>query len=171
MGLKKEPQGNFEFNPANIDRLRIGIVVSEWSQTITGSLLDACWETLKKYKIREENILVKWVPGSFELALGGQWLVEYENVDAVICLGCIIKGETPHFHYISTTVSENIGKLSIKFGRPFIFGVLTTENEEHALARAGGKVGNKGEEAAMAALKMLQLKSDLKKSGKNIGFI
>ena len=170
MGVKKEPQGEFKFNPVNLERIRIGIVVSEWNKTITGSLLEACVNTLKKFLIPEENIQITWVPGSFELPLAAQWLVEYNNVDTVICLGCIIKGETPHFHYISQTVTNNIGELSLKFGRPFIFGVLTTENEEHALARAGGKAGNKGEEAALAALKMLQLKSDIKKSGKNIGY-
>jgi len=171
MGAKTKPEGDFIFAPTQADKIKIGIVVSEWNKTITGALLNGCLETLKKYDISLDQVEQKWVPGSFELALGAQWLIEYYNADAVICLGCVIKGETPHFHYISQTVAKNIGDLSLKYDRPVIFGVLTTENEPHALERAGGKSGNKGEDAAVAALKMLQLKSDSKKAGRNIGFV
>ena len=169
MGIKKEKE-TFEISSLEVSKLKIGIVVSEWNKKITSALLDGCLSVLKKQNIRSENILQKTVPGSFELALGAQWLIEYFNADAVICIGCIIKGETPHFHYLSGTVTKNIGDLSLKYGRPFIFCVLTTENEEHAMERAGGNKGNKGEDAAYAALKMINLKSDLKTNTKNIGY-
>jgi 6,7-dimethyl-8-ribityllumazine synthase len=170
MGIKSKSEKKFVFDPEQAGKIKIGIVISEWNDQVTSALLNGCLSVLKKYKIPEENIIQKWVPGSFELALGGQWIVEKFNADAVICIGCVIKGETPHFHYIAETVANNIGDLSLKYGRPFIFCVLTTENEQHAIERAGGKAGNKGEDAAYAALKMIQLKSDLKKHGKNIGY-
>jgi len=107
----------------------------------------------------DENILVRYVPGSFELPLGAQYFAELENVDAVILLGCVIQGETRHFDYICDGVTQGIMDLNLKYNKPFIFGVLTTENEQQALDRAGGKHGNKGDEAAVTAIKMIQLKN------------
>lgn len=171
MNINQQPSKKFKFQFEEVDKIKIGIIVSEWNKKITSSLLDACVNTLITYKINEDNILIKWVPGSYELALGAQWLAEYSNANAVICLGCVIKGETPHFHYISEAVALGISNLSLKYNRPFIFGVLTTEKEQHAVDRAGGNKGNKGEEAAIAALKMIMLKDSFKetKSG-SLGF-
>lgn len=162
MAIKEQPESNFDFSGVkNIDQLKVGIVVSEWNTKITSSLLKAALNTFQKHGIKEENIIVQWVPGSFELALGAQMLFDFKNVEAVAALGCVIKGETPHFHFISEAVSLNIGELNLKYKKPVGFGVITAETEEHAIDRAGGKKGNKGEEAAEAVLKMLKLKHEL----------
>jgi len=172
MSVKQGPEENFDFSEVkNIKKLKIGIVTSEWNPKVTASLLEACKKTLRKYNIIDENITEKWVPGSFELPLTAQWFFEFKNVDAVVCLGCIIKGETPHFHYISEAVALKIADLSLKYNRPASFGVITAETDEHAIERAGGKKGNKGKEAAMAVLKMLKIKGDLRyKSQGSVGF-
>jgi 6,7-dimethyl-8-ribityllumazine synthase len=103
--------------------------------------------------------VVKHVPGSFELPLGAQFLAEYSNVDAVIILGCVIQGETRHFDYICEGVTQGIKDLNLKYNKPFIFGLLTTLNQQQALDRSGGKHGNKGDEAAITAIKMVHLKN------------
>jgi len=141
--------------------MKIGIVVSEWNNTITDVLAEGAVETLRKYGVREEDILVEHVPGSFELTLGARWMAEYSDVDGVICLGCVIQGETPHFTCICQGVTQGITQLNIKYNIPFIFGVLTTSNMQQALDRAGGKHGNKGVEAAVTVLKMIGLKRSL----------
>lgn len=151
------------------ENIRIGVVTAEWNDEITGSLERGAVDTLKKY-LKDKQVTVKKVPGSFELPLGAQYLIEYGQVDAVICIGCLIRGETPHFDYISEAVSQKIGDLNLRYTMPVIFGVLTTETLLQAQERAGGKLGNKGAEAAMAALKMLELKANLKSERKNIGF-
>jgi 6,7-dimethyl-8-ribityllumazine synthase len=159
MAIKEKPKGNFRFKPARkpISDIRIAVIVSEWNTKITSSLLEACKSTLLANGILSENIVVEWVPGSFELPLAAKWLLDNDTVDSVICLGCVIKGETTHNHYISEAVSLNIAALSIEYSLPVIFGVLTTENEQQAVDRSGGSKGNKGEDAALAALKMLAL--------------
>ena len=141
-------------------RMKFGIVVAEWNFEITSVLANGAINTLKKHGAREENILVKYVPGSFELPLGGQYFAELENVDAVILLGCVIQGETRHFDYICDGVTKGTVDLNLKYNKPFIFGVLTTENQQQALDRAGGKHGNKGDEAAVTAIKMVHLKQN-----------
>ena len=163
MAIKEKPGSKFRFAPARkkTKDFRIGIVVSEWNSKITSSLLTACEATLLENGISRKNILVEWVPGSFELPLSAKWLLDNETLDSVICLGCVIKGETTHNVYISEAVSLNIAALSMEYSVPVIFGVLTTENEKQAADRAGGSKGNKGEEAAMAALKMLALSDKL----------
>ncbi|MFN8286348.1 MAG: 6,7-dimethyl-8-ribityllumazine synthase [Chitinophagales bacterium] len=135
----------------------IGIVVSEYYSEITYKLRDACMETLKQHGIEEENIIVEYAPGAFELPLAAQWVYDNKDVDAVICLGCVIKGETSHDVYINTAVANQLMHLSIETDSPFIFGVLTPDNHQQAEDRAGGKHGNKGTECAMAALKMLSM--------------
>lgn len=115
-------------------------------------------DTLLKHGAKEENIVKRFVPGTFELPLGGQYFAEYDNVDAIILLGCVIQGETRHFDYICEGVSQGTKDLNLKFNKPFIFGVLTTDNQEQALDRAGGKHGNKGDEAAVTAIKMVALR-------------
>jgi len=143
--------------PAN--DMKFGIVVAEWNYSITSALAKGATETLKKHGTKENNILVKHVPGSFELPLGGQYFAEHENVDAVILLGCVIQGETRHFDYICQGVTQGTIDLNLKYNKPFVFGVLTTDNEQQALDRSGGKHGNKGDEAAVTAIKMLALKN------------
>ena len=150
--------GIINYNPNT--NYRIGIVVSEWNQEITANLADGAIKTLKKYGYRSANIIVKSVPGSFELPLAAKFLIEYQNVDAVICLGCVIQGETRHFDYVCSGVTQGIMDINIQTGVPVAFGVLTTDNQQQALDRAGGKYGNKGDEAAVAVLKMLSLKKD-----------
>jgi len=141
------------------DNMRFGIVVSEWNFQITSALAEGAIKTLKKHGVRDEDILVKYVPGSFELPLGAQYFAEMENVDAVILLGCVIQGETRHFDFICQGVTQGTIELNLKYNKPFIFGILTTENEQQALDRSGGKHGNKGDEAAVTAIKMVYLKT------------
>ena len=146
----------------DLKKKKIGIVVSEWNKEITEKLLQGSLDYLKKAGIDEENIVTEWVPGTFELTLGAQYLNEYAAADAVICLGCIIKGETSHNHYLAESAAININLLSIRHNHPFSFGVLTVDTIEQGMDRAGGKAGNKGEEAAHAALYMLALKEKIK---------
>lgn len=134
---------------------KFGIVVSEWNEEITESLYKGAVETLLKHGVKTYNIFRKNVPGSFELSLGAQWLAEVDEIDAVICLGCVIQGETRHFDFICDAVAHGITNVSLKYNKPVIFGVLTPNDQQQALDRAGGKHGNKGDEAAITAIKML----------------
>ncbi|OFX54356.1 MAG: 6,7-dimethyl-8-ribityllumazine synthase [Bacteroidetes bacterium GWA2_30_7] len=158
MATKLKNLSSYDINtvPSGKDYI-IGIVVSEWNYEITQALLNGAVETLLKHKVKEQNIIVKHVPGSFELTLGAQLLLENTDVDAVICLGCIIQGETRHFDFICQGVTYGITELNIDHNTPVIFGVLTTNNIEQAKDRSGGKHGNKGTEAAVTALKMINL--------------
>ncbi len=142
---------------------RIGIVVSEWNREITGAMLIAALDTLAEAGIKETNIFTEWVPGSYELPLAAQFMIQYRNADAVICLGCVIQGETRHFEFICQAVVQNIAQLGLVHNTPVIFGVLTTNTMQQAVERSGGKHGNKGVEAAVAALNMIALKEKLKK--------
>ena len=142
-------------------KMRFGIVVSDWNREVTGAVLDGAARTLKKHGATDNNIVIRHVPGSFELTLGAQFLAEYDDLDAVICLGCIIQGETPHFNYICQGVTQGITQLNLEYNIPFIFGVLTTLNLQQALDRAGGKLGNKGDEAAITAIKMAALQREM----------
>lgn len=144
-------------------KMKFGIVVAEWNYEITRALAQGAVKTLKMHGAKEENIILKHVPGSFELTLGAQYLAEFENVDAIIVLGCVIQGETRHFDFICNGVTQGITSLNIKYNKPFIFGLLTTDNQQQAIDRAGGKLGNKGDEAAVTAIKMIALKNDLLK--------
>jgi len=143
--------------------MRFGIVVSDWNREVTWSLCDGAVKTLKKHGAKGNNIIIKHVPGSFELTLGAQFLAEYDDLDAIICLGCVIQGETPHFTYICQGVTQGITQLNLEYNIPFIFGVLTTLNQQQATDRAGGKLGNKGDEAAVTAIKMAALQNDIEK--------
>ena len=136
---------------------KFGIVVSEWNNEITHALMSGAIETLLKYGAKKENIIIKNVPGSFELTLGAQTLAQIQNIDAVLCLGCVIQGETPHFDFICNAVAQGITTLNIKFHKPVVFGVLTTQTLQQAIDRSGGKHGNKGDEAAMTGIKMLNI--------------
>lgn len=139
--------------------LKIGIAVSEWNEEITAALLDGTLKTLRHYGVKEQNILVKTVPGSFELPFGARIVAEQFSPSAVICLGCVIQGETRHFDYICQGVTMGITELNLDYDIPFIFGVLTTGDLQQAKDRAGGKYGNKGNEAALTALKMAALRT------------
>lgn len=149
----------FEFSSAQ--NTRIGIVVSEWNDRITDSLLKGAEECLLDHGMPEENILVKHVPGSFELPMGAQWMLQEGDVDAVICIGCVIQGETRHFDFISQAVADGIMNVGLKYSKPVIFSVLTCNNMEQAEDRAGGKHGNKGVEGAVSCLKMLALSENI----------
>jgi 6,7-dimethyl-8-ribityllumazine synthase len=141
--------------------LRFGVVVADWNIEVTAALLGGCLSTLKKHGVADDDIVVKHVPGTFELTLAGQWLAEYDDLDGVICLGCVIQGETPHFTYICQGVTQGITQLNLDYNIPFIFGVLTTLDQQQALDRAGGKHGNKGDEAAITAIRMAALQSEM----------
>ena len=140
----------------NSNVLKISIAVSEWHPEVTEELYEAAFKTLLKNGVKKENILRKNSPGSFELPLTAQFLLK-KKFDAVICLGCVIKGETDHYNYICESVAKGIMNVSLSHNKPVSFGVLTTDTLEQALNRAGGKLGNKGQEAAEAALKMLAI--------------
>ncbi len=142
-------------NLTSVKSKKIGIVVSEWNDQVTDSLLSAANEVLLSHGAKAKNIFIKYVPGSFELPLAAQYLASQKNIEAVICLGCVIQGETRHFDFICEAVANGIINVSLKYNKPVIFGVLTTNNIQQALDRAGGKHGNKGEEAAITAIKML----------------
>lgn len=134
---------------------KIAIVVAEWNAKITNALYQGAFNTLIKHGVSEENIISMQVPGSFELTAAAEILLTKNvGLDAVICIGCVIQGDTKHFDFICDAVANGITNVSIKHSKPVIFGVLTTNNEEQALDRAGGKHGNKGDEAAITALKM-----------------
>ena len=135
------------------DSIKIGVVVSEWHPEITEAMYRGAEKVLLDNKIRKENIFRKNVPGSFELPLGAQLLAD--KTKAVICLGCVIKGETDHYNFICDAVANGIMNVALKANLPVSFGVLTTDTIEQAQERAGGKHGNKGEDSALAVLKML----------------
>lgn len=142
-------------NIADISAKKFAIVVSEWNEDVTESLFSGAYQTLLQHGAKKENIIRKNVPGSFELTLGAQWCAQDESIDAVICLGCVIQGETRHFDFICNAVAHGITEVGLKFNKPVIFGVLTPNNQQQAMDRAGGKHGNKGDEAAITAVKML----------------
>jgi len=141
--------------------MKFGIVVSEWNEEITSALLEGAISTLKKFNVDPLNIHVKTVPGSFELPFGARVVAETYSPDAVICIGCVIKGETAHFDYICQGVTHGITELNLDYDIPYIFGVLTVNTPEQARDRAGGRYGNKGDEAAVTAIKMAALRLGL----------
>lgn len=145
----------------DLSKYRIGIVTAHWNQEVTGALLRGALETLDQYGVPQANILTHWVPGSYELSLGAQWMASRPDLDAVIAFGCVIQGETRHFDFICDAVAHGLTEVGLKYNKPVIFGVLTTDNQEQALARAGGAHGNKGVEAAITALQMLELQDAL----------
>lgn len=138
-----------------LSKKHFAIVVSEWNDSVTEALYSGAHQTLRDAGVPRENIIRKNVPGSFELSLGAQYMAAKKEIDAVICLGCVIQGETRHFEFICNAVADGITNVALKFNKPVIFGVLTPDNQQQALDRAGGKHGNKGDEAAVTAIKML----------------
>jgi len=144
-----------KFKSVNLSSKKFAIVVAEWNEDVTEALYEGAVASLLAHGVKKKNIIRKTVPGSFELTLGGLWMAEKKDVAAVLCIGCIIQGDTPHFDYICKAVANGITEVNIKTKKPVIFGVLTTLDKNQALERAGGKHGNKGEEAALTAIQML----------------
>lgn len=140
---------------------KVGIVVSEWNSTYTGGMLQGAQEVLAEAGVPEDAVRVHWVPGSFELPLGAQWLAERNDVDGVICIGSVIRGETAHFDYVCSAAAQGILRVNQDTGKPVMFCVLTDDTADQAAARSGGVHGNKGVEAAVGLLKMLALRSSL----------
>ncbi len=145
---------NFSDTP-DLSRIKFALVVSEWNEEVTEAMFEGAYQTLIDQGVKKKNVLRKNVPGSFELSLGAQYMAQSNKIDAVICLGCIIQGETRHFEFICQSVAQGIKDVALKYNKPVIFGVLTTDTKQQALDRAGGKYGNKGDEAAASAIKML----------------
>ncbi|MAY84433.1 MAG: 6,7-dimethyl-8-ribityllumazine synthase [Flavobacteriales bacterium] len=142
--------------------MKIALVVSEWNAEITEGLKKGALVTLLKYGAEESDLLLEYVPGSYELPLGAQFILESsKDIDAVICLGCVIQGETRHFDFVCEAVSQGVKDVGLKYNKPVIFGVLTDNTIEQSRARSGGKLGNKGDEAAVTAIKMVDLRKSL----------
>ena len=141
---------------SNIDKIKFGIVVSNWNKNITDNLYDGAFDTLLKYGAKENNIKKLEVPGSFELVYGCKKM-QNENLDVIIAIGCVIKGETDHYDYICSSVSNGIAQLNIINDTPIVFCVLTDHNIEQSISRSGGKHGNKGVESAIAAIKIASI--------------
>ncbi|MCP9237747.1 6,7-dimethyl-8-ribityllumazine synthase [Lewinella sp. JB7] len=150
--------------------MTFGVIVADWNEDITHALYEGCYETLVKHGAKETNIHTVQVPGTFELPAAARILAGREKLDAIICLGCVIKGETKHDEYINNAVSQGLVNLSIATGKPCIFGVLTPNTHQQALDRAGGKHGNKGVEAAVTGIRMADLYRNSKVGKKSIGF-
>lgn len=147
--LKKVTKGELNGSPFSF-----GIAVAEWNAEVTDAMLNGALETLRKAKVKKSNITVIKVPGSVELTKASQWLANTMKYDAIIMLGCVVQGETRHFDYVCQSVTQGVTELNLQYDIPFIFGVLTTLNQQQAIDRAGGKFGNKGSECAETAIKM-----------------
>ena len=146
---------DYDFNQVpDASNMRFGIVVAEWNPEITGALLEGTVSTLEKHGALPENIIVKTVPGSFELIYGASQMTRNDRYDAIIVLGSVIRGETPHFDYICQGVTQGISQLNATNDIPIVYGLLTTDNLQQAKDRSGGRLGNKGDECAVVAIKM-----------------
>lgn len=158
MASSEKNLSSFQATPsADISAKTFGIVVSEWNEQVTEAMYEAAVQTLVKMGAKKDRIVRMNVPGSFELSLGAQKLAQKAEIDAVICIGCVIQGETRHFDFICDAVANGVTNVGLKYDKPVIFGVLTTNTFQQALDRAGGKHGNKGDEAAYTAAKMVSL--------------
>ncbi|MEN2768196.1 6,7-dimethyl-8-ribityllumazine synthase [Ornithinibacillus xuwenensis] len=146
----------FEGNLVGTD-LRIGVVVGRFNEFITSKLLDGALDTLKRHGVQEDNIDIAWVPGAFEIPIVAQKMAKQDKYDAVITLGTVIRGATPHFDYVCSEAAKGISRVSLETGKPVIFGILTTETIEQAIERAGTKAGNKGAESAVSAIEMANI--------------
>ncbi|MFD2618435.1 6,7-dimethyl-8-ribityllumazine synthase [Terrilactibacillus laevilacticus] len=143
--------------------LKVGIVVGRFNEFITNKLLSGALDALKRHGVAEDNVDVAWVPGAFEIPLIAKKLAETKKYDAIITLGTVIRGATPHFDYVCSEVSKGVASLNLQTGIPIVFGVLTTENIEQSIERAGTKAGNKGWEAAVSAIEMANLTASIEK--------
>ena len=143
-------------------KMKFAIICSEWNDQVTGALLSGAYDTLVENGVKQENIFVEYVPGTFELTFGARRAMQFYRPDAVIVLGCVVRGGTPHFEYVCEGVTQGITSLNEDGSIPVIFGVLTTDDMQQALDRAGGVLGNKGDEAAVTAIKMAALSIKLR---------
>ncbi|MGL5152491.1 MAG: 6,7-dimethyl-8-ribityllumazine synthase [Clostridium sp.] len=141
--------------------VKVGIVVGRFNEFIVSKLLGGALDGLKRHGVEEDNINVAWVPGAFEIPLVAKKMAQNEDYDVVICLGAVIKGSTPHFDYVCAEVSKGVASVSLSSEKPVIFGVLTTNTIEQAIERAGTKAGNKGYDAAVTAIEMVNLLKNL----------
>jgi len=141
---------------------KFGIVASRFNDFITKELISGCVDTLVRHGAEEKDIVTNWVPGAFEIPLVAQRLAKSKSYDAVICLGTVIRGATPHFDYIASEVAKGVAKVSLDSGLPVIFGVITADTIEQAVERAGTKDGNKGRDAALSAIEMANLLENIK---------
>lgn len=153
--MKKVLEGNLI-----AEGLKFGVVVSRFNEFFTKKLLEGAEDTLIRHGARLEDIEVAWVPGSFEIPLAAKFMSQSGRFDAVICLGAVIRGQTPHFEYVSSEVAKGIAQVSLQTEVPTIFGIITTDTLEQAIERSGTKAGNKGSEAALTAIEMANLKKD-----------
>lgn len=151
-------------------RQKVGIITAQWNTEITDPLTTGANQLLNTYNFSQDQLLQHTVPGSFELPLGAQYLAENTSVKGVVAIGCLVQGETPHFHYIAEVVTEKLSDLSLKYHIPISYGLLTVNNQQQALERAGGKEGNKGKEAAHAMLQMMELKANITGKKHQAGF-
>ncbi len=143
------------------DGLKFGIIVGRFNEFIGGKLLSGALDALKRHGADEEDIDIVWVPGAFEIPLVAKKMAKTEKYDAVICLGAVIRGSTPHFDYVSNEVTKGIANVSLSTELPIVFGVLTTDTIEQAIERAGTKAGNKGYDAAITAIEMANLLKEI----------
>ena len=136
---------------------KVGIVVSRFNEFISSKLLEGALDCFQRHEVEENDIEIAWVPGSFEIPLAALKMANSKKYDTVICLGAVIRGATPHFEYVASEVSKGIARINIDTGTPTIFGIVTVDNIEQAIERAGAKQGNKGADAALSAIEMVNL--------------
>jgi len=144
------------------EKIKVGIVAARFNEFITSKLLSGALDTLKRHEVKDEDIDIAWVPGAFEIPLIASKMANSGNYDAVICLGAVIRGSTTHYDYVCSEVSKGIAQVSMASGVPVMFGILTTENIEQAIERAGTKAGNKGSDCAAGAIEMVNLIREMK---------
>ncbi|HIE28147.1 TPA: 6,7-dimethyl-8-ribityllumazine synthase [Candidatus Poribacteria bacterium] len=142
--------------------LKIGIVVSRFNDFITSKLLDGALDALKRHGVADDDVDIAWVPGSYEIPFIAKKLAESSRYDAVVCLGAVIRGATPHFEYVASESAKGIAQVGLQTGVPTIYGVITTDTIEQAIERAGTKAGNKGADAAVGAIEMVNLCKQMK---------
>lgn len=143
--------------------IKVGVIVTRFNEFITSKLLDGALDGLKRHSVKEEDIHIAWVPGAFEIPLIAAKMAKSNKYDAVICLGAVIRGATSHYDYVCNEVSKGIANVSLNSDIPILFGVITTENIEQAIERAGTKSGNKGFDCAMSAIEMVNLINEIEK--------
>ncbi len=151
-----------ELNISNIETFKVAIVVAVWNAFITENLLKGCEETLLKEGVKQENIKIVRVPGAFELSYASMQLCKSQKYDAVVAIGCVIRGETAHFDFVCSGVTQGITLCNTQTDTPTIFCLLTDDHKEQSIARSGGSLGNKGIEAGVTALKMIDLRRQMK---------
>lgn len=165
MSTELKNKGKNSIKIPNAENMRFAIIVAEWNKNITSKLLDGALSALRKAHCTRDDIMIEWVPGTLELPMAAQICSETLEIDAIIALGCVIRGDTPHFDYVCKGAFEGLMKVQLENDIPITFGILTTEDQQQAIDRAGGKLGNKGFEAAVAAIRMAEMQFRLEDEG------